>query len=105
MAVELAGATYDMLMVDNLLYKTWRDQNPDLVRGPSWDGKKLRERFVAKNWGKHIAAARATLVGLLQQPIDESLKEEIMEILALDSTLIRGRANPAILAGEVSTKN
>src|ERR1700760_2629726 len=90
-AKELAGATYDMVMgADNLVYSTWKRQNPSIADNPV----KLKRKFVSRNWGKHSDAARATMACALREPIDEAVKEEIVEILALDSTLIRGRKNP-----------
>lgn len=98
-AQGLAAASYEELMSQNLLYDAWKRQHPGM--GPL----ALEKLFVRKKWGLYIDLARATLVGLLQQPnnpnLDEKAKEEIMEILALDSTLIRGRVNPKVLAGTV----
>lgn len=100
-AKELARAAYQELMGSNVLYDAWKKRNPSLARNP----KRLEQQFVNHRWGLFIEAARATLVGLLQEHnnpnIDEKAKEEIMEILALDSSLIRGRVNPAQVAGVV----
>lgn len=104
-AKELAATNYDELMSQDILYKAWKAANPDCVRGPTVDAKKLKERYVTRKWGMYVTAARATLTLLLRTPIDESLKEEIMEILAQDSTLIRGRVNPATVAGAVVGKS
>lgn len=98
-AKGLAEASYEELMSDNMLYEIWWKRNP----GAS--AKTLRTLFVARNWGKYIPAARATLTLLLSEPIDEGLKEEIMEALVLDSTLIRGRQNPMTVLGQHPTKN
>jgi hypothetical protein len=49
--------------------------------------------------------ARATLGALLREPIDEKVKDEIVEILALDQTLIRGRKNPSVVMGEIKQPN
>lgn len=99
-AVALAEANYEELMNNNLLYDAWKKSHPGM--GP----KSLSKLFVRKKWGLYVELARATLVGLLTQPnnpsIDEKEKEEIMEILALDSTLIRGRVHPKILAGTLA---
>lgn len=92
-AQELAGGTYDMLMEDNAIYSQWKKSNPDL------QGTALRERFIKKNWSKHIDAARTTLGLLLRGAIDTQAKEEIVEILALDQTLVRGRKEPTFLMG------
>lgn len=101
-AKELAGATYDMVMgADNLVYAQWKKLNPEIAGNP----KKLKAKFVAKNWGKHIDAARATLALQLRNPIDPKVGEEIVEILALDSTLMKGRKNPAKVLGALKSPN
>jgi hypothetical protein len=92
-AMELAGGTYDIVMENNKVYTEWKRQNPGL------EGVALRERFVARNWSKHIDAARTTLGLLLRSAIDDKAKEEIVEILALDQTLMRGRKEPQFIMG------
>ncbi len=100
-AKELAGVTYERVMgADNLVFSEWKRQNPDVAGNPV----KLRWRFVMKNWGKHIDAARATLACQLRNPIDPALGEEIVEILALDSTLMKGRKNPVQVVGQLNNK-
>lgn len=97
-AKALAAETYEQLMSSSdLIYSNWKKKYPHL------DSKRLCRQFVADKWALFIPPARATLVGLLQQPIDEALKEEIMEILVLDSTLIRGRVNPMAVIGTATT--
>lgn len=98
-AKGIAAASYEALMSDNLIFSAWKKSHPGKT------SKQLLSIFVENKWGLYIEAARATLVLLLREPIDEKIKEEIMEILALDSTLIRGRKNPAQIAGTVSTKH
>ncbi len=98
-AKECCAATYDELMSSsNLLYETWKKKNPGL------EGNRLRQHFVNSKWGMFVEAARATLACLLREPIDEKTKLEIVEILAMDSTLIRGRVNPARVAGQIVNK-
>ncbi len=95
----LAEATYDNLMSSsNFVYEGWKKKHPGL------NAQRLRIAFVNKYWGSHIPAARATLALALREPIDEKVKEEIMEILTLDATLARGRKDPAIVAGQVQQK-
>lgn len=103
-AKEAASASYDELMSQDILYSAWKKSNPDCVNGPTVNSVELRRRFVARNWGKYIPLARTTLGLLLSQPIDNKLKDEIVEILALDQTLIKGRVNPAVIAGSVQQK-
>lgn len=103
-AMGLAGGTYDMLMSDNRIYDEWKRQNPDLDVRNLVCRAQLRERFIKKNWSKHIDAARTTLGLLLREPIDDKTKEEIVTILALDQTLMRGRLNPSVILGSVSPR-
>jgi hypothetical protein len=84
-AVGMAHELYDTMMRDNQWYDLWKKQNPGL------GAKALETRFVKKNQGKLLSAARHTLAGMLAHPIDEGLKTIIMEALMLDNTLIRGR--------------
>lgn len=88
-AKDMAHNLYSDLMANNQLYSAWKTQNPGLT------GKALENRFVAKNWGKCLEAARAMLALMLRGPCDESLKSTIHEALVLDATLIRGRAKLA----------
>lgn len=98
-ARNLAAATYQELMsCSNQLYDVWKKQTPGL------NDKQRQQLFVNRKWGMFIDAARATLTLQLRSPIDEKVKDEIMEILALDATLIRGRVNPAVVAGELQQK-
>lgn len=91
MVAEVAKAAahelYDTLMFDNALNELWRKRYPNL------GSKKLEDKFVAMYWGKCIPFARATLAQLLRSPIDDRQKESIVEALALDATLIRGRTS------------
>jgi len=72
-------------MGDNLMYDSWRKQHP----GTS--DNRLRQLFVDRNWPRCIPFARATLARLLTTPIDEKVKESIMEVLVKDASLVRGR--------------
>lgn len=90
-AKEAAGCLYNDLMADNVLFAEWKKQNPGA------NAKALESRFIAKQWGKCLAFARATLAQLLQSPIEESLKEEILDALILDNSLVRGRGRPDAL--------
>lgn len=99
-AKEAAALHYEMLMSSsNVVYQMWKIQHPGL------NAKQLQQAFVNRHWSKCIEMARATLGALLTQPIDETTKLEIVDILALDATLIRGRKEPAILAGELQQQS
>jgi len=90
-AKEATSELYETLMGDNLMYETWRKQHP----GTS--DKRLRQLFVDRNWPRCIPFARATLARLLTTPIDEKVKESIMEVLVKDASLVRGRVTQADL--------
>jgi hypothetical protein len=95
-AREAAGELYERLMGEQQFYDPWREQNPGL------SPKQLESRFIEKNWGKCIDFARATLACMLGRPdVPEALKEDIMEALVLDASLIRGRQNPMNVIGTV----
>lgn len=92
-AQAAAGELYDLLMHDNALHDEWKQQNPGLTE------KQLASRFIATRWPACIPFARATLATLLTKPIDDDVKESIMEALALDATLIRGRTTRSQIVG------
>lgn len=99
-AREACALHYEMLMSSsNVVYKIWKKQHPGLTPAA------LQRKFVDAHWGKCIELARATLGALLREPIDENTKEEIVQILALDQTLVKGRKNPAIVAGAITAKH
>lgn len=84
-----AGELYESLMSDNRLYEVWQKSNPGLT------GKALESRFIAKNWGKCIEFACATMALMLRRPdISESVKAEIFEALKLDASIPIGRMAP-----------
>lgn len=85
-AQALAGELYENLMSNTKIYDHWKSQNPECTP------KQLETRFVARNWGKCLEAARAVMTAQLLDPnVPELQKDEIIEILRLDSTLMRGR--------------
>lgn len=88
-AKAMAHELYDTLMQDDLLFTTWKKQNPGL--GP----KGLENAFVKRNVDKCVEVARATLAVMLRNPAtDEAVKETIYAALCLDQQLVRGRKNP-----------
>lgn len=99
-AKAAAALHYEMLMSSsNVVYKMWKNQHPGL------NAARLQQAFVNAHWSKCIELARATLGALLREPIDDITKDEIMQVLVLDSTLIPGRKNPALLMGELKQQN
>lgn len=96
-AKSLAEESYELIMSNNLVRAEWKRQHPGMPE------RGLIRAFVSRNWARYIPMARTTLGLLLREPIDEKLKEEILDILAKDQTLIRGRKDPKILAGSMPT--
>lgn len=84
-AQEAANELFDTVMSNNLVYEAWKAKHP----GASAQG--LRKAFVRDNWAKCLPLARATMARMLSEPIDDRLKESIVEALALDQTLMLGR--------------
>lgn len=70
-SVEIAGAAYNELALDNAWYARHRSQ---VV-------------WVRKHWKNFIVAARETLGGMLGGNYPESTKQEIYDALVLDSSL------------------
>lgn len=85
-AKAMAHEVFDELMLRNDWWKNWQEQNPDLSTT-----KELEARWVEMTWGKFISEARGALAHMLTTKIDENQKEQIMEALQLDHSLIRGR--------------
>lgn len=88
-AKAAAHELFDTLMLDQAMYDMWRK------RFPGMSAKALEAKFVKMYWWRCIPFARATLATLLTRPIDEAQKEDIMEALALDASLTRGRVTSA----------
>jgi len=85
LARELTLASYESLMASNRIRAEWKRTHP----GVSELG--LQSAFVKKYLSAHLSPARATLAGMLAQPIDESWKVTIHDALLKDASLIRGR--------------
>lgn len=98
-AKALTEENYELVMGNNLVRAEWKRQHPGMGE------KALVKTFVARNWSKYIPMARTTLTLLLREPIDEKTKEEILEVLALDATLIRGREQPKVFMGTQPAQN
>lgn len=92
-ANELCNVIYDNVMSSNAIRAEWKRQHPGLSE------KGLRNAFLKKNVALCLPAARATLAGMLSLPYDESLKDEILEALVLDKSLVAGRRDPAEILG------
>lgn len=84
-AQGMAHEVYAELMQRNDWYSLWKAEFPDL------NSKQLEERWVSRNWGKFIEGARATLAGMLAQPLDEVQKQDILDALIKDASLKKGR--------------
>lgn len=87
-AMEAANQHYEVFMGENAIYAEWKRLNPGATP------EQLRQRYVAKHWGKFVPFARATLACMLRTTTDEKMREEIYEALLLDDSLVRGRGKP-----------
>lgn len=96
-ANELCNIIYDNLMSNNAIRAEWKRQHPGLSE------KGLRNAFLKRNIANCLPAARATLAGMLALPYDSALKDEILEALVLDKSLVAGRAQPAEIMGAAQT--
>lgn len=81
LAREAAAELYETLMGDNLIRAEWKRQNPEA------NEPQLLRRFVARNWGRCIPFARATMAQMLTGPLPEHLKAEIHDALIKDRSL------------------
>lgn len=84
-AQSMAHELYDALMKKNGWYAVWKLTHSNM--GP----KALEAAFVKKTWPKLLGQARATLAGMLTGPLDEGLKEQILDALIKDNSLQVGR--------------
>ena len=88
-ALDLILAAYEDLMGNNVLYAEWKASYP----GAS--DKLLQTKWIERNWGRGVEAARATLAKMLNPQmcpaLDEDARERIHEALVLDNSLKMGR--------------
>lgn len=93
-AVGMAHALFDEMMSRNEVWHQFKEQHPDMTTA------QMEEKFVAHLWPQMLDQARATLAGMLRSgAYSDEQKEEIMDILVKDASLIRGRKNPAQVLG------
>lgn len=93
-AEGLAHALFDELMSRNEIFATFKQQHPDLTT------TQMEAKFVAHLWPQLLDQARATMAGMLRSPAySDEMKEEIMDILVKDQSLVKGRKNPAQVMG------
>lgn len=93
-AEGMAGVLFEEMMSRNEIWAEFKRQHEGKTT------KQLEGLFIAHLWPQMIDQARATLAGMLRSPaISEEQKEEIMDILVKDQTLVRGRKNPAQFLG------
>lgn len=84
-AKGIAGELYERLMGEDKFYQAWKRQNPEAT------AKELETRFIERNWGRCLQAARASLVATLKDPkVPEWMKEEVIDVLEKDQSL-RGK--------------
>lgn len=93
-AEGLAHALFDEMMSRNEIFSKFKEQHPELTTA------QMEDKFVAHLWPQLIEQARATLAAMLRNAsYSDEMKEEIMDILVKDQTLVRGRKNPAAFLG------
>lgn len=98
-ARECANELYEAMMHDNAIRAAWVRRCGDGCSEPA-----RRARFEAEYWPRCIGIARATLARLCANPtIAPERKEEIMEALVLDGTLMRGRREPQEVLSETTS--
>src|SRR5215469_14833945 len=91
-ARAICGELYETLMGDNEFFATWKKQNPGV------GASVLEKRFIDKNWGQCLKQARKALAMVLTSPTtSEKMKEEVMDILEKDQSLMRGRNTGRII--------
>jgi hypothetical protein len=89
----MAQELYSTMMKDNDWYAIWKSKNPGAT------AKAMQARFVNANWGPLIPQARATLAAMLAGPMEEGLKEQVLDALIKDNTLKKRRSDPHMLIG------
>jgi hypothetical protein len=82
-AAAMAHELYDALMQRDDWWKQWQAWHPGQTR------KEMEDSFVRRNVAQLLPKARAVLAGMLAGPLNEGLKETIMEALTLDASLQR----------------
>lgn len=89
-AVSMAHELYDAMMMHDLWWKQWRDQNPGVSRHT------LEQRFVNKNLPLLVPQARAALAKCLQPGqvpgMTDKQRDEVAQALILDNQLVDSRA-------------
>lgn len=87
-AKVICGELYERLMGDDRFYKAWRNENQGSTI------KQMEDRFIERNWTRCVGSARTSLVMILKDPsISEAIKEEVVDILERDRSLVRGRGS------------
>ncbi len=84
-AQGMAHVLFDELMARNEIFDQFKEQHPGLST------KEMETLFVTRMWSRLIEPARATLAAMLRGPYSEEMKEDIMDALVRDKSLMRGR--------------
>lgn len=95
-AEGMAHVLFDEMMSKDAIWREFRAQHEGLTK------TQMEDKFVAKLWPQLLDQARATLAGMLRSgAYSDEQKEEIMDILVKDQSLVRGRKNPAQVLGSI----
>lgn len=84
-AQDMAHVLFDEMMSRDVIWTQFKRDHPGLTT------KEAEEKFVAHMWPQLIESARATLASMLSGPYPDEMKEDIMDALVKDRTLMRGR--------------
>lgn len=86
-AKGLAHVLFDEMMGKNEIWAQFKSQHAGMTTA------QMEAKFVAKLWPQLIESARATLAAMLapESNVSDDMKEEIMDALVRDKTLMRGR--------------
>ncbi len=88
-AEGLAHVLFEEMMRNNAVYAQFKEQHSEMTSA------EMEAAFVAHLWPQLIEQARATMAAMLRGPYDDAMKEQILDILVKDQTLVRGRKTGA----------
>jgi len=92
--MEIVMASFEVLMRDNKLFSMLKSEAEEKLHREATP-RELEQHWLERNWGKGVAAARATLARMLDPAaspgLDNDARERIHEALILDNSLQMGR--------------
>lgn len=90
-AKEMAHELYNSMMLNNERFEKWKKVCELYGDGSNLTPAQYEELFVNEVFPSLIEQSRATLAGLLEQPISKVLKDEILDALLKDAPFRAGR--------------